>query len=245
MWITRAARVRLSRAVVFARPRPNVIFSRFPPSLGKILLRSRALHATGEKGRKEKKKKKKEETLRKRKKVALSIDVSRRRAADFNTRTNRSWNNQLSKRNRGKRWEQRGPREIDAALSPLAGCFSLENSPSILSPSWKIGRQNFRLVELVQREKRVARFRPISRESRPNWMPGWGEVRRGEARVGEEAIISQFIPVARGSQRRTMPPLSLFMRGRREHERAGSRECERAREAPSANTCSECVVWLG
>lgn len=63
---------------------------------------------------------------------------------------------------------------------------------------------------------------------------------RSEAWRGEEAIISQFIPVARGSQRRTMP-LSPFMRGRRERERAGARGIE----GPSANTCSECVVWLG
>lgn len=63
------------------------------------------------------------------------------------------------------------------------------------------------------------------------------------ARRGEEAIISQFIPVARGSQRCTMPlPCSCVV-----HGGAGGGSGMRKRGmgvGGSANTCSECVVWL-
>lgn len=63
------------------------------------------------------------------------------------------------------------------------------------------------------------------------------------ARRGEEAIISQFIPVARGSQRCTMPlPCSCVVHG---GAGGGSGMRERGMGVGgSANTCSECVVWL-
>lgn len=57
-------------------------------------------------------------------------------------------------------------------------------------------------------------------------------MRQGEARGGEEAIISQFIPVARGSQRRTMPlcPCSCVVgASTSEQEAEGARGCERER----------------
>lgn len=118
---------RLSRAVVFARPRPNVIFS-LPSLVGKnsITIKSRSLHATGKKGRKKRKKEKKEKHCKREK----SCFEYRRVASTFpgttiltRDRSRCGWTGAEITNSRNVESREIRERDGHTALFPLTWCF--------------------------------------------------------------------------------------------------------------------------